>query len=201
MRVAIVTLLGLVLSLGTAGCDKGSGANGQGNAAPGANVSVPGEGAGSVPGRPVTGRLDRSHAGTPAPTSNFEGPDGRPTTIAAYRGRPVLVNLWATWCGPCVTEMPSLDALAQQQGDAIRVLALSQDMQGREVVTRFFQEHPFQRLEANLDSRMDFMTALRIDTLPTTILYDAQGREVWRMTGMADWDSDRARGLLAEAAR
>ncbi|WP_243451092.1 TlpA disulfide reductase family protein [Sphingosinicella sp. CPCC 101087] len=146
-----------------------------------------------------TGRLDRSHRGTPAPDVTFEDPHGRPARLADFRGRPVLVNLWATWCGPCVVEMPSLDALAKREDDRLTVLALSQDMAGRQKVTDFFAERDFGRLEPYLDADLDFMTSLRIDTLPTTILYDAQGVEVWRMTGMADWESERAARLLTEA--
>ena len=147
----------------------------------------------------VTGALDRSHAGTPAPSLSFENKQGQPITMAAFRGRPVLVNLWATWCGPCVIEMPSLDALAVREGDALQVLALSQDMGGRDLVTRFFAERDFKELEANLDAEMAFMTSLKLGTLPTTILYDAEGKEVWRMVGRADWQSERVARLLDEA--
>ncbi|WP_243406254.1 TlpA disulfide reductase family protein, partial [Sphingosinicella sp. YJ22] len=147
----------------------------------------------------MTGRLDRSHAGTPAPTFTFQDESGQPTSMAAFRGKPTLVNLWATWCAPCIVEMPSLDALAAREGDALNVVALSQDLDGRERVTRFFGERDFRHLEANLDPEMRFMTDMRLDTLPTTILYDAEGREVWRMVGMAEWESERVARLLDEA--
>jgi thiol-disulfide isomerase/thioredoxin len=148
---------------------------------------------------PVTGLLDRSHAGTPAPDFNFEDPAGKPTNIAAFRGRPVLVNLWATWCAPCVIEMPSLDALAQREGDALEVLTLAQDLDGRPLVTRFFGERNFRAIEPYLDPQMQFMTALKLSTLPTTILYDSEGKEVWRMVGRAEWESERVARLLDEA--
>jgi hypothetical protein len=95
--------------------------------------------------------------------------------------------------------MPSLDALARRDG--VNVLALSQDMgpDARQKVTDFFAQRGFARLEPYLDSDLEFMTRLGIETLPTTILYDSEGVEVWRMTGMADWDSERTRRLLAEA--
>jgi thiol-disulfide isomerase/thioredoxin len=133
-----------------------------------------------------TGQLDRSHAGTPAPDIAFEDPHGRPVALSDFRGRPLLVNLWATWCGPCVVEMPSLDALARARGRAHQGHALSQDMDGRQKVTDFFAEHDFTRLEPYLDPDMDIMMALGVETLPTTILYDSEGVEVWRMTGMSD---------------
>jgi thiol-disulfide isomerase/thioredoxin len=192
LRLSITLLPGLILGLALAGCDRQSASAPQGEAA---NGAAPGN---ATAHRYPTGRLDRSHAGTPAPTTSFEDPQGRPTTMAAFRGRPLLVNLWATWCGPCIVEMPSIDRLAAARSD-IQVLALSQDMEGREAVTRFFAARNFQRLQPYLDARLDFMAALRIDTLPTTILYDAEGREVWRMTGMAEWDDERAARLIAEA--
>jgi thiol-disulfide isomerase/thioredoxin len=149
-----------------------------------------------------TGRLDRSHAGTAAPDLAFQGPDGQPARLAAFRGRPLLVNLWATWCGPCVVEMPSLDALAGRQpaDRGVQVVAISQDStDGRQKVSDFFARNRFQHLQPYLDTEMGLMFGLGLDTLPTTILYDSQGREVWRMVGMAEWQSDRIARLLLEA--
>jgi len=180
-------LLGAALACG--GCAKSNGEADQG---------TPSEAEAAAAG-PVTGVLDRSHAGTPAPAFAFEDPQGRPTSMAAYRGRPVLVNLWATWCAPCVIEMPSLDALAVREGEALHVLALSQDIGGRDLVSRFFAGRNFRELEANLDAEMRFMSELKLSTLPTTILYDADGKEVWRMVGRAEWESERVAKLLLEA--
>ena len=192
LRPVIACLLGLGALL-PAGCDRQKAAEPQG-AGPAANAAAP------APRYP-TGRLDRSHAGTPAPDVRFEGPEGEPASFAEFRGRPLLVNLWATWCAPCVVEMPSLDRLAERQGERLQVLALSQDIDGRRKVTDFFAARRFSRLEPYLDGDLAVMTRLNISTLPTTILYDAEGREVWRMTGMAEWDGERARRLLAEAER
>ena len=148
---------------------------------------------------PSTGRLDRSRAGTPAPATAFEDPDGEPASLADFRGRPVLVNLWATWCGPCVAEMPTLDALAAREGARLQVLTVSQDLDGRDKVEAFFRKQGYRNLETWLDPQMALMQALKVDTLPTTILYDGKGREVWRVTGMEDWQSGRAALLLKEA--
>jgi hypothetical protein len=95
--------------------------------------------------------------------------------------------------------MPSLDALAAREGEAMQVLALSQDMDGRERVAAFFAERPFRMLQPYIDAELSLMSELKVDTLPTTILYDARGREVWRVTGMEDWESARAASLLEEA--
>lgn len=145
-----------------------------------------------------TGRLDRSFAGTPAPASSFQDPDGETVSLAEFRGKPLLVNLWATWCAPCIAEMPTLDALAGREKD-LQVLAVSQDMDGKEKVDAFFAQRSFSKLEPYIDPKLSLMMDLKVDTLPTTILYDAQGREVWRMTGMEDWEANRAAGLIREA--
>jgi len=188
LRPAIFCLPGLVIALASAGCDRQKAVEPQANRV----AAAP------TPAFP-TGRLDRSHQGNAAPDLLFEDGEGRPVRLSAFRGRPVLVNLWATWCGPCVIEMPSLDALAARAGGELEIVAISQDLDGRQKVTDFFAAHRFQRLEPYLDPRMQLMPALGLDTLPTTILYDAEGREVWRMTGMAEWGDARTTRLLAEA--
>lgn len=146
-----------------------------------------------------TGRLDRSRAGKAASATGFEDPDGQPVSLAEFRGRPLLVNLWATWCAPCVAEMPTLDALAAREGDRLRVLTVSQDLDGRDKVEAFFAKQGYRNLETWLDPQMALMEALKVDTLPTTILYDPEGREVWRVVGMEDWESGRAALRLKEA--
>ena len=148
---------------------------------------------------PPTSRLDRSRAGEAAPATAFEDPDGAPASLADFRGRPLLVNLWATWCAPCVAEMPTLDALAAREGDRLRVLTVSQDLDGRDKVEAFFARQGYRNLETWLDPQMALMEALKVDTLPTTILYDSEGREVWRVVGMEDWESGRAALRLKEA--
>ena len=145
-----------------------------------------------------TGRLDRSKAGTAAPAVLFRDPDGEPASLADFRGKPVLVNLWATWCAPCIAEMPTLDALAAREG-GVEVLALSQDIGGPEKVDAFFAARKFRALEPFVDIELAVMTELGISTLPTTILYDAAGKEVWRMTGMEEWTGSRAARLLKES--
>ena len=147
-----------------------------------------------------TGRLDRSFAGAQAPASSFQDPEGETVSLADFRGKPLLVNLWATWCAPCIAEMPTLDALAERE-TGLQVLAVSQDMDGQEKVDAFFAQRAFRSLEPYIDPRLSLMQELKVDTLPTTILYDAEGREVWRMTGMEDWEGGRAAGLIGEAAK
>lgn len=150
------------------------------------------------PQAPATGRLDRSKAGQAAPATAFEDSDGAPASLADFRGRPVLLNLWATWCAPCIAEMPTLDRLAGRESDRLHVLTISQDLDGRDRVEAFFAKQGYRNLETWLDPQMALMTELKADTLPTTILYDAQGREVWRVVGMEDWESGGAALLLKE---
>jgi thiol-disulfide isomerase/thioredoxin len=149
----------------------------------------------------AAGKVDRSHAGKPAPGTEFDDPDGDTVTLASFEGKPLLLNLWATWCGPCVKEMPTLDALAARQGDKLQVVALSQDTSGREKVDAFFSKAKIGKLEAYMDPKLAVMGDLRVEELPTTILFDAQGREIWRVTGELDWQSPKAAALIAEGFR
>jgi thiol-disulfide isomerase/thioredoxin len=196
LRPVIACLPAFLTVLALSGCDRQKADAPQGEAVNAAAAAPAGN---QVAAQYPTGRLDRSHAGTAAPGVRFEDPQGRPVTLAAFRGKPLLVNFWATWCGPCIVEMPALDRLAMREGEALQVLAVSQDSGGRQLVTDFFGQRSFQRLEPYLDGEMALMAALQLDTLPTTILYDAEGREVWRMTGMAEWEGERAARLLTEA--
>ncbi|HEV2080650.1 MAG TPA: TlpA disulfide reductase family protein [Allosphingosinicella sp.] len=146
-----------------------------------------------------SGKLDRSHAGQPAPDLEFLDPEGEKVALASFSGKPLLLNLWATWCAPCVAEMPTLDALAARAPD-LQVLAVSQDIEGQEAkVATFFEERKLTRLDPYRDTEIGLMTGLKADVLPTTILYDSTGKEVWRMTGAADWTGAEAAKLLAEA--
>lgn len=187
-------LLPFVFLIAVAGCQKQGSSNGQAaDQAVGQNGSAEAEEIVPAP------KLDRSHKGSPAPTVEFQDPDGEAVSFAVFEGKPLLVNFWATWCTPCVAEMPTLDALAGRMNGRLQVLALSQDADGRAKVEAFFDQHHFKTLEPYLDPKMEMMGVLKLDTLPTTILYDANGREVWRMVGMEDWRSARAAALLNEA--
>ncbi|WP_231639380.1 TlpA family protein disulfide reductase [Sphingomonas profundi] len=145
------------------------------------------------------GKVDIASAGKAAPAVPFADPHGGPATLATFRGKPLLVNLWATWCGPCVREMPTLDALAEREGDRFRTIVVSQDLQGQQVVAPFFAKQGFKALQPYVDTKNVLMTALETDTLPTTIFYDAKGREQWRVMGAMDWSGERAKKLIEGA--
>jgi thiol-disulfide isomerase/thioredoxin len=142
--------------------------------------------------------VHRENKGKRAPDAQFNDPDGEHTSLAEFSGRPVLVNLWATWCAPCVKELPTLDRLSKAAG-APRVLAISQDMGPHASVAAFLDSKRIGNLEAYQDPKMGLSGALGAEVLPTSILYDARGREVWRYVGDLDWTSPEAARLLAEA--
>ena len=145
------------------------------------------------------GEVDRSRAGELLPAIALNGTDGSQLNSAALQGTPILINLWATWCAPCIKEMPMLDDVAGEYGDSLRVIMISQDMQGAKVVTPFFEEQQFAHLQPWLDPSSEAMDALSTNVLPTTVMYDETGQEVWRVVGDYDWSSAEARGLIDEA--
>lgn len=143
--------------------------------------------------------VDRSHKGKPAPDTVFNDPDGKPVKLASFAGKPLLVNLWASWCAPCVKELPTLDHLSRAPNTSLQVLAISQDSGAHASVVAFLQANRIAGLDAYQDPKMALSGALGAEVLPTTVLYDAQGREIWRYVGDLDWNSPAAAKLLAEA--
>jgi thiol-disulfide isomerase/thioredoxin len=118
---------------------------------------------------------------------------GRDLTLADFRGRVVLLNVWATWCAPCREEMPTLDRLqARLGGDDFHVLPLSIDRAGLGPVRRFYDEIGIRNLDMYLAEDIRAMMAFAVIGLPTTLLIDRQGRERGRLTGPAEWDSPEA---------
>lgn len=196
---SVIALLVLGISLGA--CDKRSAPAGQ----VGEGTSAQ-SGSGEVPAAPEAKapayRIDRSKAGSPLPTDAFADEKGQKTSLARFRGHPLLVNLWATWCAPCVAELPQLDALAGKAAGAksgLAVVAVSQDSQEAKKVLAFFDGKGFRHIRPWLDP--DNALGLRYGTgiLPTSVLYDAKGREVARIIGAPDWTGPEAQALLRQA--
>ncbi len=132
-----------------------------------------------------------------APDISFSDAAGNPVALANFRGRVVLLNLWATWCAPCVHELPSLDRLEALRGGAgFQVVALSLDRGGAAAVTPFFESHGIGHLPVYLDARGGALRAFRARGLPTTVLIDRDGREVGRFEGAAEWDSPPALAMI-----
>ena len=114
-------------------------------------------------------------------------------TLSDYLGSGLVVNFWATWCAPCVREMPALDRLqAMVKDDGIRVLVISEDRGGAPVVDKFFAKNKIANLQTLLDRRGKLMRKSGVSGLPATLLIDAQGKEIGRVMGTAEWDSEKA---------
>jgi thiol-disulfide isomerase/thioredoxin len=122
------------------------------------------------------------------PPINFKTLDGADVTLAKFKGRPVVLNFWATWCGPCVKEMPELDRLASAQGPGgIAVLAVSADHGGAAVVRPFVAAHGIDHATILLDAGSDAVHALRLNGFPTTLIIDRDGKLRGRLEGPAAW--------------
>ncbi|MFN2100071.1 TlpA family protein disulfide reductase [Altererythrobacter sp. MF3-039] len=147
----------------------------------------------------LTGEIDRGFSGDLMPAVALTDPAGRSLNTGALQGQHVLVNLWATWCAPCIAEMPLLDELAADYDGRMRVVTVSQDLQGAERVEPFFAQRSFEFLEPWLDPDTRLGFALGDVVLPTTVLYDASGQEIWRVVGGYDWGSEEARAAIDEA--
>lgn len=126
----------------------------------------------------------------PVAQVEFSDGEGRRRTLGDFEGKIVLLNLWATWCGPCREEMPTLDRLqAQLGGEDFQVLALSVDPDGVQVVQDFYAEVGIQHLELYIDESARAISSLGAFGLPATLLLDRHGRELGRKLGAAEWDS------------
>ncbi len=162
--------------------------------------------AGEAPAQPAeagestpAGEVVRKFAGTPLPAMQFSDAAGQTLDLAAQDG-PVLINLWATWCAPCVKEMPQLDTLAAELDGEVRVITVSQDIRGAEVVGPFFAQKGFERLEPWLDPETALSAQFTPEgALPLTILFDASGKEVLRVAGGYEWDSPEAIALIRQS--
>lgn len=148
----------------------------------------------------ITGEMaDFEYAYMPrsAPEIPFEF-EGAPIALRKFRGKAILVNFWATWCAPCLEELPSLDVLQDRLGGKqFEVVAIAADPRGPEVAREFLDRLSIKNLKLYADPRLSFTTAIGgADILPVSILYDANGREIGRLIGGADWSSPEAERLI-----
>ena len=156
---------------------------------------------GKRPGQPpLTGWMEKftpTAAPAPPPALAFRNQAGAALDLEKFSGRIVLVNFWATWCAPCVREMPSLARLQQRLGSkSFTVIALSEDRTGYDVITPFIAKHNLRQLPVFHDSKSQSLLTLKILGLPTSVLFDRKGRELGRLTGVVEWDSDEAAALI-----
>lgn len=187
-------VLFLIMLVGLAACDRGSSEAEQEFA--GDETEEEGEIIES--GQGLVGKLDISQRGAAMVGTSFQSPDGTTVQLSNFIGKPVLVNIWATWCAPCIIEMPMLDELAVREKDRLKILVVSQDIQGAEKVDPFFARNDFRTLEPHIDPENGLSFGFGSGLMPTTVLYDSQGKEVWRVVGAMDWDGAKAAALLEE---
>lgn len=131
----------------------------------------------------------------------FKGPDGADLTLASFAGKTLLVNLWATWCVPCRTEMPTLDRLQAAKGsDKFQVVAINLDLNNSERARAFLSDTGVKNLAFYADPTNSVLAKMKkrglAFGLPTTLLFDAKGCRLGVMTGPAEWDSADASALL-----
>ena len=186
-RLLNAAILGCALLV--AGCDRQSGADAQPQASAGAKTAGP----------VAVGTLDRSYKGSQLPDMVLRNPSGAKLALQDLKGTPILVNLWATWCAPCVAELPALDKLATTLDGRVKVLTVNQDSGQPDQAGKFLQERGVTRLEPWLDPEGDLAFHYEAPSLPMTVLYDAQGREVWRIAAPKEWGDAETLRLIAEA--
>jgi len=133
------------------------------------------------------------------PELRFTDGEGRAVSLADFRTKPILLNIWATWCVPCRKEMPSLDRLQAELGAShLLVLPLSIDRQGLPVVKKFYEELGLTSLGTYLDQSGKAASELNTVGVPTTLLIDRDGHEIGRKVGPAEWDSPEVVALIRE---
>jgi thiol-disulfide isomerase/thioredoxin len=181
-RSLTILALGCAILLG--GCDRESG----GQAQPQASSAAP----------LAAGAIDRSRKGSELPDFQLKDPAGKELNLASLKGKPVLINLWATWCAPCVAELPQLNQLAADN-PGIKVLTVNQDMDKLDKVAPFLAAKGGKNLEPWLNPDNSLAFQFEAGTLPATVYYDAEGREVWRVMGERTWTGEDTKALLAEA--
>jgi thiol-disulfide isomerase/thioredoxin len=168
-------------------------------------LEVPGH---AKPRNPKSPEMDMgvSPAASPAPDVAFDDADKKPVKIADFKGKVVIVNLWATWCAPCKIEMPTLAKLqAAYQAQPLQVLALSADVPEKAAEARaFIDKNAPLRFYVGTGSGILFKFTPQVNGLPGTIIYDKKGNERARVSGGVDWNSKEVRAmvdrLLAEPA-
>lgn len=137
-------------------------------------------------------RLHVKEAPPPQPKLTFKGPDGADMTLADYKGQVVLLNVWATWCAPCIIEMPMLDELqAERGGDDFQVVTISVDRTAYDP-DKFFKDNDLTHLTPWHDSTYSLPPKVSAPGLPVSIFYSRTGREIARVSGEVDWTSDEA---------
>jgi thiol-disulfide isomerase/thioredoxin len=146
--------------------------------------------------KPKLGEFIPATPPQPAPEVGFTDMDGKPVKLADFRGKLLVLNLWATWCLPCLEEMPSLEQLQVLLPDNLVVIAVSEDRGGAKVVEPFVEKLGLKKVKIYLDPKSDAGHAFEVRGLPTSIVIGADGKVLGRVEGAADWDSFEMRDAL-----
>ena len=149
-----------------------------------------------MPDRTKLGEFVPSSQPSPAPAVSLVDSSGQTIELADLRGKPVIVNLWATWCEPCLREMPSLERLQSRLGERIAVLAVSEDRGGDKAVEPFVAKLALKSVKIYIDPKSDVGHAFAVRGLPTSVLIDRDGMVLGCVEGAAEWDSPKILGLL-----
>jgi thiol-disulfide isomerase/thioredoxin len=157
-------------------------------------------GAGNAAVPPISGTVGNftpTIPGRPAPIEPFYDADGHEFSPQAFGGKVVLLNLWATWCAPCLQELPSLDRLQAQLGsDRFEVVAVSIDHRGAQAVRPFFEKLNIRHLAIYVESQGRLAHSVGLEVLPSTIIISSHGLMVGKLIGAVEWDSPEAVALV-----
>jgi thiol-disulfide isomerase/thioredoxin len=154
------------------------------------------EGEADTPDRSKLGEFVPSSQPYPAPAIPLADTSGQSVELSNLRGKLVLVNLWATWCEPCLREMPSLERLQSRLGDRIAVLAVSEDRGGDKIVAPFIAKLGLKSVKIYIDPKSEVGHALGVRGLPTSFVIDREGKVRGRVEGAAEWDSPKILSVL-----
>ena len=154
------------------------------------------EGEADMPDRTKLGEFVPSSQPFTAPAISLADTNGHSVELSELRGKLVLVNLWATWCEPCLREMPSLERLQSWLGERIAVLAVSEDRGGNKTVEPFIAKLGLKSVKIYIDPKSEVGHAFGARGLPTSFLIDREGKVLGRVEGAAEWDSPKILGVL-----
>jgi thiol-disulfide isomerase/thioredoxin len=149
---------------------------------------------------PISGTVAKftpTNPGRPAPIEPFFDAEGNEVSLHEFGDKVVLLNLWATWCAPCIQELPSLDRLqAQLGGDRFQVVAVSIDRRGAEAVRPFFEKLGIAHLPIYVEPENRLAQTIGLQVLPSTIVIAPHGLMVGNIIGAVEWDAPEAQALL-----
>jgi thiol-disulfide isomerase/thioredoxin len=154
------------------------------------------EGEADMPDRAKLGEFVPSTQPYPAPAISLADTSGHSVELSELQGKLVIVNLWATWCGPCLREMPSFERLQSRLGERVAVLAVSEDRGGNKSVEPFIAKLGLKSVKIYIDPKSEVGHAFGVRGLPTSFLIDREGKVLGRVEGAAEWDSPKILGVL-----